>query len=131
MVEGEPITSASDNPFVRDARGQRGRNNDRRGGRGGDNDAPRPLRNFADAQPEAAEPAPRFDPASLPPAIGPRSEVIDEAPVRAERSRTLRAATAAPAPASAPSPIESAEADSPAPKKRGRPRKNPLPVDEG
>ena len=138
VVEGEPIVPTSDNPFVRDARGPRGRNNDRRGGRRSENDSPRPSRTFAEAPAEAAEPAPRFDPSSLPPAIGPRGDSVEEAPVRAERPRTLRAATAAaPAPAPAPSPepvaapVETAEAPAPAPKKRGRPRKNPLPVDEG
>jgi hypothetical protein len=131
VVEGEPITAATDNPFVRDARGQRGRNNDRRGGRRPDSDALRPQRNFAEAPAEPAEPAPRFDPASLPPAIGPRSDPVDEAPPRAERPRTLRAATAAPVAPPAPAPVEAVAADVPAPKKRGRPRKNPLPVDEG
>jgi len=131
VVEGEPINPGSDNPFVRDARGPRGRNNDRRGGRRGENEGPRPQRNFAEPASEAAEPAPRFDPSSLPPALGPRSEVLDEAPVRAERPRTLRATTAAPAPAPVPAPVEAAEAPVAAPKKRGRPRKNPLPVEEG
>ena len=137
VVEGEPISPGSDHPFVRDARGPRGRNNDRRGGRRGENDGPRPQRNFAEPADAAAEPAPRFDPASLPPALGPRSEVVDEAPVRSERTRTLRAATgattgaSAPAPAPVPAPAEAAEAPVTAPKKRGRPRKNPLPVEEG
>jgi hypothetical protein len=141
-AEGEPITPIVDNPFIRDARGPRGRNNDRRGGRRPDGDAPRPQRNFADAATEPAEPAPRFDPASLPPAIGIRSEPVPEAPapapVRAERPRTLRAATAATAPvaAAAPAeapaatvaaPVETAETPVAAPRKRGRPRKNPLP----
>ena len=130
-AEGEPIAPAADNPFIRDARGPRGRN-DRRGGRRADGDAPRPQRNFADGAADAAEPAPRFDPSSLPPAIGIRSDSVTEAPARAERPRTLRAATAAPAsatPVSIPvsTPVEAAEAPVVAPKKRGRPRKNPLP----
>ena len=137
VVEGEPISPGTDNPFVRDARGPRGRNNDRRGGRRGEGDEQRPQRNFAAPAAEAAEPAPRFDPSSLPPAIGIRSEPVVEAPARTERPRTLRAAVpaatpvATPAPAPAPTPVETAEEPAAAPKKRGRPRKNPLPVDEG
>jgi hypothetical protein len=133
VVEGEPITQTGDNPFVRDARGPRGRNNDRRGGRRGEGDAPRQPRNFAEPVAESAEPAPRFDPSSLPPAIGARSDSVEEAPVRAERPRTLRAATAVPAPAPAPAPalVDAAEEPVAAPRKRGRPRKNPLPVAEG
>ena len=137
VVEGEPISPGTDNPFVRDARGPRGRNTDRRGGRRGEGDEQRPQRNFAAPAAEAAEPAPRFDPSSLPPAIGIRSEPVVEAPARTERPRTLRAAVpaatpvATPAPAPAPTPVETAEEPAAAPKKRGRPRKNPLPVDEG
>jgi hypothetical protein len=129
VVEGEPITPASDNPFVRDARPPRGRNNDRRPGRRADGEAPRPQRNFAETQVEPAEPAPRFDPSSLPPSIATRSDAVDEAPVRAERSRTLRAATA-PAPAPVAVAVIVDEVPVAAPKKRGRPRKNPLPVAE-
>ncbi len=133
VAEGEPIASASDNPFVRDARPPRGRNNDRRGGRRADGDAPRPQRNFVETPAEPAEPAPRFDPSSLPPAIGARSDSEDEAPARIERPRTLRAATAAPvvAPAPVTPPVESVDEPVPVPRKRGRPRKNPLPIAEG
>jgi hypothetical protein len=127
VVEGEPIVPASDNPFVRDARQPRGRNNDRRPGRRADGDAPRPQRTFAEPTVEPAEPAPRFDPSSLPPSIATRSDAVDEAPVRNERPRTLRAATA---PAPAPVPVAVEEAPVAAPRKRGRPRKNPLPVAE-
>ncbi len=134
-AEGEPITPASDNPFVRDARGPRGRNdrnndrNDRRGGRRPEGDGQRPQRNYADGGADAAEPAPRFDPSSLPPAIGPRSDSVSDAPARTDRLRMPRAAVAeaTPAPAPAPTLVESAEAPVAAPKKRGRPRKNPLP----
>lgn len=127
VAEGEPIAPGSDNPFVRDARGPR-RNNDRRGGRRGDGENQRPQRGYADA---AAEPPPRLDPASLPPSIALRSDSADEEPVRAERPRTLRAATAAPVAAPAPLAEPDDTAQAAAPKKRGRPRKNPLPVDQG
>ena len=65
--EGEPISEAADNPFVRESRSQRGLRprTDRR------------PRRDADEAPVAA-----LDPMSLPPAIGVRAapELIDEAP---------------------------------------------------
>lgn len=95
--EGEPITDAAYNPFVRESRAQRG------------------LRPRSERRPrrEAEEaPAAALDPMSLPPAIGvraaPEPEPAKEAP--------------APAPAA-----EAPAAEAPAPKRRGRPRKNPLP----
>jgi hypothetical protein len=163
-AEGEPIAAASDNPFIRDARNARpprGRNDRFVGRRGegrsdgrGEGDTPRAPR--TDSAP-VAEPAPRFDPSMLPPAIGIRSDSASEAPARpvrvdqdraapdaaparTGRLRMPRAASetdAAPQPAPAmPAPAMAtpvtaapvaAEADAPAPRKRGRPRKNPLP----
>lgn len=125
VAEGEP---AGDNPFIRpfnaEGRGQRGPRgrNDRFAPRRNDQDQPREDR--------AAEPAPRFDPASLPPAIGVRAEPEPEAeaPRPAARAGRLKIARTPPAEAEAPaSPPPAAEEPAPAPRKRGRPRKNPLP----
>ena len=81
-VEGEPIEDApAENPFVRDNRAARG------------------LRPRTERRPrrEQAEDGPAtFDPASLPPSLGPRAEAEAEAPAAEE---------------------------APAPRKRGRPRK--------
>lgn len=91
-AEGEPIGDAGDNPFQRDTRSSRGLK-------------PRTERKRKSAdEARDAEPASALDPASLPPAFGPRKdEVVEE-----------------PAP-----PPESATEEAPAPKRRGRPRKNP------
>lgn len=123
-AEGEPVAPAADNPFIRPfngegrgPRGPRGRN-DRFAAR---QDGPREER--------AAEPQspPRLDPASLPPAIGVRSEPEDDAP-RPARTGRLKIARPAPIEAEAPAaPAPVAEEAAPAPRKRGRPRKNPLP----
>lgn len=133
--EGEPIAPVADNPFTRDSRGPRGPRgrNDRRGGRRAENDTPRFDTPRADAPrieaERAPEAAPFFDPASLPPAIGVRTESVIEAPARPERIRAPKP-VAAPAPAIETRAVETAApaAETPAaPKKRGRPRKNPLP----
>ncbi len=78
----------------------------------------------------AAESPPLFDPSSLPPAIGARTDAVTEAPVRTRAPRLARtAATEAPsaAPSVEPAPVAPAVTEAAAPKKRGRPRKNPLP----
>lgn len=98
-LEGEPVSvSASDNPFVRDARPGRGLRP--RGER-------RPRHSDA-GEGQAGERGSEqlgLDPPSLPPSIG----------VRVEAEPAVEAA-----------PVE-AGAEAPAPRKRGRPRKNPLP----
>ncbi len=90
-AEGEPISDTSDNPFIRESRPSRGLK-------------PRTDRRRRDADEQEA-PAPGLDPASLPPAFGPRSETVEEV-----------AAEPAPAPVAE---------EAPAPKRRGRPRKTP------
>lgn len=93
--EGEPMNDGADNPFIRESR------------------SPRGPRARTERRPRRSAPVEGLDPASLPPAIGVRSE---------------------PAPAPAPEPVaeaaptaEPASEAAPAPKRRGRPRKNPLP----
>jgi len=98
--EGEPVTDLSDNPFIRESRSPRGPRQQRT--------ERRPRRSAVVSE--------GLDPASLPPAIGVRSEPAAEAPAPA------------PAPAPAAEPASEAPAEgAPAPKRRGRPRKNPLP----
>ncbi|WP_412103050.1 DUF4167 domain-containing protein [Novosphingobium capsulatum] len=104
--EGEPVTDVSDNPFIRESRSPRG-----------------PRQQRTERRPRRSAVASEgLDPASLPPAIGVRSEPAAEAPAPAPAP----AVTPAPAPAAEPASDASAEA-APAPKRRGRPRKNPLP----
>ena len=97
--EREPVIDANDNPFVRDSRPSRG------------------LRPRTDRRPrrDADTETAAFDPSSLPPSIGVRSEPQAE-------TRAVTAAEPAPSPAAV-----SEDAVAPAPKKRGRPRKNPAP----
>ncbi len=92
-AEGEPISDVSDNPFIREPRPSRGLK-------------PRTDRRRRDAGEDAAPPS-GLDPASLPPAFGPRSDASDEAPVEAAATPVAE--------------------DAPAPKRRGRPRKTPAP----
>lgn len=80
--EGEPITDAADNPFVRESRSQRG------------------LRPRSDRRPRReaeAAPAAALDPMSLPPAIGVRSAPEPETAAEAPAAEAP-AATEAPAP---------------------------------
>jgi Domain of unknown function (DUF4167) len=105
--EGEPVTDGSDNPFIRESRNTR---------------TPRAPRTERRPRRTADAPAGGLDPATLPPAIGTRSE--PEAPVAAPAPEPVVApVTEAAAPQAPASEAETA----PAPKRRGRPRKTPLP----
>lgn len=95
-IEGEPITEAAENPFVREPRPARGlRPRTERG--------PRPVRDGAKGDDDA--PA-TLDASFLPPSINVKADPEPEA-----------------APAPRPAPAVAAEEAAPAPKKRGRPRK--------
>ena len=93
-IEGEPIESGGDNPFVRDMRAARPRG-ERRPRREAERSAGPERDDAGEADGNG------LDPASLPPAFGPRDEVVVEA---------------------AP-PSEAVAEAPPAPKRRGRPRK--------
>ncbi len=121
--EGEPIDKdAGANPFVPEARGNRGLR-PRGGNRFRRDEEARDGQSNAASASDTPRIAPReggLDPSMLPPALGPRldRDNADEGEVRA-----------APQPAAEPS-AEAGEA-APAPRRRGRPRKNPLPVADG
>ena len=121
--EGEPIDKdAAANPFVPEARGNRGLRP--RGGNRFRRDEEAREGQASDAvvadKPRTAPREGALDPSMLPPALGPRLDRDDSAG---------DAVRAAPQQISEPS-SDAADA-APAPRRRGRPRKNPLPVADG
>ena len=142
--EGEPVDNdAGGNPFVPEARGNRGlrprggnrfrRDEEAREGQAPENQA---LENQAPESQANARPAndagtsrytrsaPReggLDPSMLPPALGARPSDRNDSGNGADRAAPQQAVAA---------PADAAEA-APAPRRRGRPRKNPLPVVDG
>lgn len=117
--EGEPMSDAGDNPFIRDNRAVR---NQRRYSYERLSERPeraerRPRRERA-AGSAAAPLTLTLDPSSLPPPIA----AAAPAPVAAPTP----VAAPAPAPVAQAEPAAAADA-APAPRRRGRPRKNPLP----
>ena len=121
--EGEPIANdAGANPFVPEARGNRGLR-PRGGNRFRRDEEAREGEAAAVGASEAPRPAPReggLDPSMLPPALGPRITDRDESDA-GDRAEPQQAAEPA---------LDAAEA-APAPRRRGRPRKHPLPIVEG
>ena len=140
--EGEPIDKdAGGNPFVPEARGNRGlrprggnrfrRDEEAREGQTPDSQAPESQANAGHANDAGAtgytRPVPReggLDPSMLPPAFGARQ------PDRSESGDSGNGADRAAPQQVVDGPADTSEA-APAPRRRGRPRKNPLPVVDG